>query len=115
MRNYLSPLQLLGIAVVFNFLIFIVRVPFLNMILFWAIPSLGSTFQLFHFGTYLPHREPPGGYTNKHHARSNDYPFVVSLLTCYHFGYHLEHHMYPYVQWWRLPSVRRRLLKRSKY
>lgn len=113
MRNYLSFLQLLGVAVVFNFLIFIVKLSFMNMILFWAIPSLGSTLQLFYFGTYLPHREPRSGYTNKHHAISSNFPYAISLLTCYHFGYHLEHHMYPYVQWWRLPSVRRRLLKIS--
>jgi len=113
MKNYLSPLQLIGIVVVFNFLIFVMGIPLLNMILFWAVPSIGSTFQLFYFGTYLPHREPPGGYMNRHHARSNDFPYVISLLTCYHFGYHLEHHMYPYVQWWRLPSVRKRLQKRK--
>jgi fatty acid desaturase len=24
------------------------------------------------------------------------------LLTCYFFGYHLEHHQYPTLPWWRL-------------
>ncbi|MGA1872214.1 MAG: fatty acid desaturase [Thermoplasmatota archaeon] len=109
MKNYLSPLQLVGIAIGFNFLIFVVGLPLMNMILFWALPSLGSTLQLFYFGTYLPHREPEGGYTNRHHARSSNFPYSLSLITCYHFGYHLEHHLFPYVQWWRLPWVRREM------
>lgn len=28
----------------------------------------------------------------------------LSFLTCYYFGYHLEHHLYPNVPWWRLPE-----------
>lgn len=112
MRLYLSPFQLIGIAIIFNFLVFIVGLDWRNLILFWALPSLGSTVQLFYFGTYLPHREPEDGYTNKHHARSSNFPFAISLLTCYHFGYHLEHHLYPYVQWWRLPFVREKLRNR---
>lgn len=106
LRLYVNPLQVLGMAVVFNILVFLVGLNWVNLVLFWIIPSLGSTLQLFYFGTYLPHREPKGGYTNKYHARSSDLPFMLSLLTCFHFGYHLEHHMYPYVQWWRLPWVR---------
>jgi hypothetical protein len=41
-----------------------------------------------------------------HNARSSSMPIWLSLLTCYHFGYHWEHHEYPYVPWcacgWRL-------------
>ncbi|HYD98464.1 MAG TPA: fatty acid desaturase, partial [Alphaproteobacteria bacterium] len=33
---------------------------------------------------------------------------LVSLLTCYHFGHHHEHHLRPDVPWWRLPSLRPR-------
>jgi beta-carotene ketolase (CrtW type) len=111
MKLYLSPFQVIGMAVIFNILVFIIGLEWPNLILFWIIPSLGSTLQLFIFGTYLPHREPDGGYTNEHHARSSNYPYVISLLTCYHFGYHLEHHLFPYVQWWRLPRVRKRMLE----
>jgi len=109
MRNYLTPIQIIGIALIFNLLIFVVGLSWLNLALFWAIPSLASTVQLFYFGTYLPHREPEGGYTNRYHATSSGYPYWFSLITCYHFGYHLEHHKYPYVQWWRLPWVRGRM------
>jgi beta-carotene ketolase (CrtW type) len=31
----------------------------------------------------------------------------VSLLTCFHFGYHHEHHDTPWVPWWKLPAQRR--------
>lgn len=113
MKNYLSPLQLVGMGLVFNLLVFVVGVPWQNLLLFWILPSLISTGQLFLFGTYLPHREPEGGYDNKHHARSSGFPFFLSLFTSYHFGYHLEHHMFPYVQWWRLPWVRKRLKRES--
>jgi beta-carotene ketolase (CrtW type) len=106
MRNYVTVGQLVGMAAVFNGLLYWVGVPPANLILFWAGPALLSTVQLFAFGTYLPHREPDGGYTNRHHACSNDYPVWLSFLTCYHFGYHLEHHQYPNVPWWQLPRKR---------
>ena len=35
-----------------------------------------------------------------------------SLVTCYHFGYHHEHHLYPAVPSWRLPAARRSALQR---
>ena len=73
----------------------------------WVIPALLSTLQLFYFGTYLPHRLPVGGYDNPHHAQSNAYATFWSFITCYHFGYHWEHHEYPYVPWWQLPTIRK--------
>jgi len=114
MGRYISPLQILGMAVIFNLLIFLAGLSWVNLLLFWVIPSLGSTLQLFFFGTYLPHREPEGGYANRYHARSNEFPFFLSLVTSYHFGYHLEHHIYPHVQWWRLPFVRRDLQRYTR-
>jgi beta-carotene ketolase (CrtW type) len=110
MGNYLRVPQLVGMAIVFNILWLLLGLDIANIILFWIVPSFASTFQLFYFGTYRVHREPPGGYTNVHRATSSDYSSPVSFLTCYHFGYHLEHHMFPGVPWWRLPAVRRRLL-----
>jgi len=83
----------------------ILKQPMENFLLFWAAPALLSSFQLFYFGTYLPHREPAQGY-NQERAVSNDYPVWLSFLTCFHFGYHFEHHRWPFVPWWRLARVR---------
>ena len=106
MRHYLTLLQLLGMALLFNLLHHLAGVAMANLILFWVVPALLSTWQLFYFGTYLPHRQPVDGYDNIHRATSSGYPVWLSLLTCYHFGYHLEHHVQPAVPWWRLPRFR---------
>lgn len=113
MRTYLSPWQLLGMAAVFNLLHLLAGVALPNLILFWVVPALASTWQLFYFGTVLPHRRPPQGYADEHRARSNDYSPILSFLTCYHFGYHWEHHQRPDLPWWRLPTYRREVLESS--
>jgi beta-carotene/zeaxanthin 4-ketolase len=77
-----------------------------NALVFWALPGILSALQLFTFGTYLPHRPGPGPFADRHKARSNAFPPWLSLLTCFHFGYHHEHHLYPAVPWWRLPRMR---------
>lgn len=82
-----------------------------NILLFFAVPGLLSSFQLFYFGTFLPHRHlrqtGTAMFADQHRARSNEYGYLMSLLTCFHFGYHHEHHLHPAVPWWRLPAVRR--------
>jgi beta-carotene ketolase (CrtW type) len=80
------------------------RAPYLA---FWFLPSILASFQLFYFGTWLPHRHHGSAFSDHHNARSNAWPAWVSLLTCFHFGYHHEHHLAPYVPWWRLPAWRR--------
>jgi beta-carotene ketolase (CrtW type) len=80
------------------------RAPYL---VFWWLPSILASLQLFWFGTYLPHRHAADGFADRHNARSNAWPEWVSLLTCFHFGYHHEHHLAPGVPWWRLPAWRR--------
>ena len=107
MKEYLSWRQIIGMAIVFQIMEYILAIPTLNLILFWVSSALLSTLQLFYFGTYLPHRLPEGGYDNPHRARSNVYSTFWSFITCYHFGYHWEHHEYPYVPWWQLPTIRK--------
>ena len=108
MKRYLTWGQWWRLVVVFWTLL--VLVPRENVLLFWALPSMLSTFQLFYFGTYLPHRRPADGYDNEHHATSGAYGDFVSLATCFHFGgCHLEHHLHPSVPWWRLAAVRAKL------
>jgi len=110
MNGYVTRNQLIGMAVAFNFLNLVLGVPIVNLLLFWVFPSLLSTVQLFYFGTYLPHRESGEGYSDRHRARSNEFSVAWSFLTCFHFGYHWEHHEYPYVPWWRLPATRRQAM-----
>ena len=87
----------------FTILYLLLGAPYLNTIIMWALPAILSSVQLFYFGTYLTHRhdEP---FADEHKARTNDYPRWLSLLTCFHFGYHHEHHLYPLDPWWRLPK-----------
>lgn len=106
--KYMTVWQVAGMALVFNLLQHGLGVSVKALLLFWVLPSLASTVQLFFFGTYLPH--VPGDEGDKvdkeHHARSLDWPVWCSFLACYHFGYHLEHHRYPYLPWWLLPRAR---------
>jgi beta-carotene/zeaxanthin 4-ketolase len=78
-----------------------------NLVWGWVYPSILSSFHLFFFGTYLPHQKPKLGYANRHCATTTPRPFLLSLLACYHFGYHHEHHEHPDVPWWKLPQVYR--------
>lgn len=96
-RNYLSVWQLIGMAILFNILK--IWIPQPNLILFWVIPSLISTLQLFYFGTYLPHK---GEHNNLHQSRSQKKNHLVAFFSCYFFGYHYEHHDSPGTPWWRL-------------
>lgn len=107
MRTYLSWKQVIGMAIVFQIMEYILAISSFKLVLFWVFPALLSTLQLFYFGTYLPHRMPAGGYNNPHRAQSNAYSTFCSFITCYHFGYHWEHHEYPYVPWWQLPTIRK--------
>ena len=80
-----------------------------NVILFWAVPAILSAMQLFYFGTYQPHRPLDKPFSDQHRARTVERPVWLSFITCYHFGYHLEHHRYPWVPWWALPALRKTL------
>ena len=75
---------------------------------FYALPAILSALQLFYFSTSRPHRAVEDGFVDRHNARSDGFPWFVSLLTCFHFGYHHEHHLSPTTPWWRLPAFRAR-------
>ena len=98
--HYITWWQIVLMAIAFN--IMKLWLPTENLLLFWILPSILATFQLFIFGTYLTHRQPPN---NPHKARSQYWGHAWSFLTCYFFGYHYEHHNYPYLPWWRLWRV----------
>lgn len=73
-----------------------------SLFLFWILPLILSSIQLFYFGTYLPHREPKQGYLDQHRAASTSLSPFWALLTCYYFGYHWEHHERPQTPWFQL-------------
>ncbi len=104
--RYFSWREALFLAAYFYAFVLVLGAPMVNLILFWALPAIVSSAQLFYFGTYLPHRPGPDPFADEHQARSNQFPWLGSLLSCFHFGYHLEHHRYPYLPWWRLPEAR---------
>lgn len=98
---------ILTVAVVVYLVILRQRFP--TMLVFWALPAILSSLQLFYFGTYRPHRIDEQPFADRHKARSNDFSPLLSLLTCFHFGYHHEHHDMPWVPWWKLPHHRHAL------
>jgi beta-carotene/zeaxanthin 4-ketolase len=110
MAEYLSPSQMTGLLsswLICALLLWqLTPHPLINLLLFWILPLLLSSLQLFVFGTYLPHREGSAAPGDRHHARSLPLPRGLSLLACYHFGYHWEHHEYPEQPWFRLPEKR---------
>lgn len=97
MLNYVTIVQLVIMAAAFNILK--IWFPQSNLLLFWVLPSLLSTFQLFYFGTYLPHK---GEHSNVHFASTLKKNHLLAFFSCYFFGYHLEHHEKPHLPWWQL-------------
>lgn len=106
-RNYWCWRQVIGLTILFHSANIFLNIPRVQLILFWALPAILSSVQLFYFGTFLTHREPRTGYENIHRAQSTHIVPFWSFLACYHFGYHEEHHEYPNVPWWKLPEVYR--------
>jgi beta-carotene/zeaxanthin 4-ketolase len=98
-------IQLVGMGSIFIFLYFGLNISLVNLCLIWVLPILLSTIQLFIFGTYLPHRS--SNPANFHHATSSNFPLLLSFFACYHFGYHWEHHEYPFLPWYHLPTARK--------
>jgi beta-carotene/zeaxanthin 4-ketolase len=117
MGGYIDRTQalklLIGMGTVFLIAHYILQISILNLLLLWVLPILLSSLQLFYFGTYLPHRShninftESGNLPNQHRAHSSNLHPFWSLLTCYHFGYHWEHHEYPQTPWYRLPSLKK--------
>ena len=107
LKNYLKWWQIVVLALVFNVLQ--IWVNQWNLILFWILPSILSTFQLFYFGTYLPHRLPHTQPMLPHNARSQKRSHWRAMLSCYFFGYHFEHHESPQTPWWKLYQIKNQL------
>ncbi|GMN14912.1 fatty acid desaturase [Altererythrobacter sp. MTPC7] len=85
----------------------VLGVPAGKIVLLYGLPAILSSLQLFYFGTFRPHRHAEDSFPDRHNARSERFGTVSSLMTCFHFGYHHEHHLAPNVPWWGLPAWRR--------
>ena len=96
-----------GMTIIFWCLIAL-HVAISNIFLFWVIPIILSSLQLFLFGIFLPHRQLDEKHSDRHRARSSNYSVFWSFISCYHFGYHWEHHQYPYLPWYQLPYTRQK-------
>jgi beta-carotene/zeaxanthin 4-ketolase len=100
MKKYSTVMQFICMAVIYNVLKFFV--PEMNLIFLWVLPVFLSSFQLFYFGTYQPHKTPHTHEMLPHNARSQKKNFIWGLLSCYFFGFHYEHHDSPRTPWWKL-------------
>jgi len=102
LKHYISIKQIVLYAISFNLLKLFI--PTENLLLIWILPAITSTFQLFYFGTYLPHQKEH--HHKKHKSTSFKKNHFLAFISCYFFGYHYEHHEFPYVPWWQLYKVK---------
>lgn len=100
--RYVTIVQLLFMAAAFTLLNRAAGISEARLLVFWVLPAFLSTFQLFYFGTYSPHRLPHTEEMLPHRARSQRKSHLWAMISCYFFGYHYEHHEYPRVPWWQL-------------
>lgn len=107
LRRYFGLGSFFYVTAIFWVLHFALGVSIVQAILFYAVPSIASSLQLFYFGTFRPHRHGEDAFVDRHNARSETFGTLASFVTCFHFGYHLEHHHHPHVPWWALPDARR--------
>lgn len=109
--EYVNVWQILLMAITYNLLKLFL--PAENLIFYWMLPAVASTFQLFYFGTYLPHKGEHHP-DNVHKARSQSKNHWWAFLTCYFFGYHYEHHAFPTTPWWKLYLKKEELERKAK-
>ncbi|MGB3739533.1 MAG: fatty acid desaturase [Pontixanthobacter sp.] len=107
LKRYFGPGSLLFVSAVVVFYWAVAQVPVQNIVLLYGLPAIASSLQLFYFGTYRPHRHDGTDFGDRHNARSEGFGPLVSLASCFHFGYHHEHHCHPDTPWWGLPAIRR--------
>ena len=116
MAGYLSRCQMAWLLVSWSLLVVLAHsvnpAAWLNVLVFCTLPLVLSSLQLFLFGTYLPHRRQRAPAHAPQPASLNLPPWL-SLLACFHFGYHREHHDHPSLAWFELPAMRQHAQSRS--
>ncbi len=106
MWRYLTITQLVIMAVVYNILLYL-GFSEIKALIFWALPAIMGTLQLFYAGVYWPHRLPHTPEMGKHKARTQHKNHLWAMISCYFFGYHSEHHDNPRIPWWQLYKSKR--------
>ena len=106
-KRYFGWLSVLYVSTAVTSYVVLLGASLWNVTVFYGIPAILSSVQLFYFGTYRPHRHEDDRFADRHNARSLDYSWLASLASCFHFGYHREHHIAPKTPWWGLPALRR--------
>ncbi len=107
-KRYFGWQSLLYVHTVVGIYWLLIGIPMAQIFVLYGLPALLSSLQLFYFGTFRPHHHVAGEcFADDHNARSNDFGTLASLATCFHFGYHLEHHRRPDVPWWALPGAKK--------
>lgn len=111
MYRYLSFTQIIIMAIIFNLL----KIKFTEISIwsFWVVPAILSTFQLFYFGTYKPHKLPHTEEMQPYNSRTQRKNHLLAFISCYFFGYHYEHHYKPDKPWWKLYQVKEELINKG--
>lgn len=107
MWRYLSIWQILIMAALYNIFIHLLGFNELKVIVFWALPAILGTLQLFYFGVYWPHRLPHLPHMMPHRARTLKKNHLWAMVSCYFFGYHFEHHQNQHIPWWKLYTTKK--------
>ena len=108
LRRYFGWGSILFVSFVVTLYWLVLAVPVEKIVLLYGLPAIASSLQLFYFGTFRPHRHESAGragFADRHNARSERFGTLASLASCFHFGYHHEHHRAPDVPWWALPGL----------
>ena len=100
--RYTTLTQIIVMGIAYNLFKYAGNVNELNLWLFWIIPAFLGTFQLFYYGTYMPHKYPHTEEMMPYNSRSLPKNHLWAMISCYFFGYHWEHHQDPSVAWWQL-------------
>ena len=110
LSKYLNQAQLFRLFILLTVLVTLTPIEqdgrLKSIFLFYIVPLIISTAQLFFVGTYLPHRNEQRELGEGPAIKSLNLHPIASILACYHFGYHREHHSNPHVPWFRLPKYR---------
>jgi beta-carotene/zeaxanthin 4-ketolase len=103
MWRYMTISQIVIMAVLFNVFLWVFPAwGEAKILIYWALPAILGTLQLFYVGVYWPHRLPHTTTMGRHRARTQKKNHLWAMLSCYFFGYHYEHHEDPHTPWWQL-------------